>query len=160
VATAALVVAVVAVCVSLLTFGWTIGWSVWQHRKTTSPQVTVDGSFAVLGTEPTQTVYGITAVNDGVVPVTLTGAFAEVEGASNWFVIWRFIMQSPENLSTVLGPGEHWKGFMAADEFRQGVAEIGSELRPPWRVRVGVTGAGRKHFRSEWFTLSEREFQT
>jgi hypothetical protein len=151
---AALVVSVVAATIAVLAFGWSIGWSVWQHRRMTAPQALVEGRFAVLATEPIQTVFGITVVNEGLVPFSVTGVFAELEGASQFLGLVRFVMQSPRDLPTVLTPGESWSGFVEAEDFRSGMAELGERVRPPWRIRVGVHGPGRRNYVSDWFELS------
>lgn len=151
---AALIVAVVAVVISLASAAWSIGWSIWQHRKTTTPQVLVQGSFVLLA-DVMNGAYEIKGINQGVVPVTLSGAFAELDGASEYVAFFRFVLQSPASLPLVVGPGEVWSGFVQANEFRSAMAGIAGERQPPWRVRVGVGGASRS-YSSDWFELSPK----
>lgn len=151
---AALVISIVALTLALLSFLWTIGWSIYTHRKTTHPQVQVEGRFSVLGTDPVMTTYGFIVVNEGVVPATITSASVEVERAENFFAFWRFVMQSGDELPAVLGPGASWTGFVLADELRRGVAEIAGDLEPPWRYRLHVGGPASRDYPSEWYTMS------
>ena len=147
--TAALVLSVVAVTISLLGFGWTIGWSIYQHRRTTSPQIDVRGSFAVIALEAEpEHVYSIRAANVGLVPITITGCHAEVEGAADHLVWGRFYWQTPENLPRTVPPGDHWTGFIRANDFREAIANLAEGITPPWRVRVGVSDAASRTFRS------------
>ncbi len=141
--------AIVAVTLSLVSFGWTIGWSIWQHRRTTSPQLDVRGSFAVLGLEPPVHAFEIRAANTGLVPATVTNAFAEVEGASRHCVFARYFMQTPGNLSRVIPSGEHWSGLLRVEDFREAIHELAGTRPPPWRVTVGVTDAAGKTYRSK-----------
>jgi hypothetical protein len=148
---AALVISVVAVTIAALGFGWTVWWSRYQHRATTTPKLTVSGSFAVLITEPVQDVYGIRAVNDGLVPVTVTGCFAEAEGIDDHLVFARFVM--PTKLPVLLTTGEHWEGLIDADQFREGFSKLPGAGSGPWRVRVGVRDAGGRGHWSDWSQL-------
>jgi hypothetical protein len=151
---AALVISIVALTLALLSFLWTIGWSIYTHRKTTRPQVQVEGRFSVLGTEPVMRTYGFIVVNDGLVPATISSASVEVEGADNFFAFVRFAMQSGGELPAVLGPGASWTGFVLADELRNGVAEIAGDLEPPWRYRLHVGGPGSRDYASDWYTMA------
>jgi hypothetical protein len=147
----ALAVAIAALAWSIV---WSVGWSIWHHRRTATPQVLVQGSFAVAGTLPDPThVFDIDATNEGLVPVTLTNAFAEVAGATKHVVFTTFVMQSGGQLACVVQPFHRWSGLIDAEQFRAAIAGAAGEMRPPWRVRVGVSGAGRRRFVSEWLDV-------
>jgi hypothetical protein len=153
VALAALIVAVVSGTLAVLTFGWTIGWSIWQHRQTTRPKLFVAGSFAVLGTDPPERVFETRAVNDGLVPVTLSVASSEVEGVTDQVIWLNYLSQSPAPLPHLVPPGEHWRGLIDAGGFRQGLASLPGVGDPPWRVRVSVKDLGHRFYHSDWFEV-------
>jgi hypothetical protein len=156
VALAALIVAIVTGTLAVLSFAWTIGWSIWQHRATTRPALAVTGSFAIIATDPPREVFAIKAVNDGPIPVTVTGVLAEAEGATEYLAVVRFVHQEPGLLPHVVPPGERWEGFTDAAQFREGIARLAGASVPPWRTRVAVRDAGSRTYDSDWLDLHPR----
>ena len=153
-ALAAFIVAVVTGTLAILNFGWTIFWSIWQHRQTSRPKLTVVGSFAVLGTDPPVRVFETRAVNDGLVPVTLSIASAEIEGVTDQLIWFNYFSQAPAPLPHLVPPGEHWQGLVEADEFRKGLASLPGAGDSPWRVRVSVKDVGQRFYYSDWFEVA------
>jgi hypothetical protein len=81
-ALAALIVAVAAATVSLVSLVWTIGWSIYTHRRATRPAITVRGSWGLTlyHAGPGDEVISVTATNTGPVPVELTSAKVRIAG--------------------------------------------------------------------------------
>lgn len=71
-ALAALIVAIVAGVIAVLSFLWSIGWSIWQHRQVTQARLFVRAMFArvisPLGDNQAD-VFVVTATNRGMVPL-------------------------------------------------------------------------------------------
>jgi hypothetical protein len=96
----------------------------------------------IVATDPPMHVYGIRALNDGPVVLTVTGAIAEVEGATEHLGLVRFVHHEPGPLPHLVGPGERWEGLADDEQFREGVSKLKGAGSPPWRTRVGVHDAG------------------
>jgi hypothetical protein len=92
-------------------------------------------------------------VNDGLVPVTLSIAATEIEGAEDQMIWFNYLSQEPEPLPRLVPPGEHWRGLIDAAEFKEGLA-MTSGGDPPWRVRVAVKDLGQRMYRSDWFEVT------
>jgi hypothetical protein len=88
--------------------------------------------------------------------VTVTGALAEAESATEYLALVRFVHQEPGLLPHVVPPGERWEGFTDAAQFRDGIARLAGTSAPPWRTRVGVRDAGSRTYDSDWFDLYAR----
>jgi hypothetical protein len=141
----ALVVAIVAVTVSLLSFAWTIGWSIYQHRKVTRGQlhVSTDLEFmkrlGAIG-------FFVTVTNQGVVPVTVASVYVEVANPTRSVFIREWIAESPGPLDQLLQPGALWFGFADRAGVERQLAKISSG-QPPSTLRIGVKdAAGRTYF--------------
>jgi hypothetical protein len=145
-----LVVAVVAAVVSLLSFAWTIGWSVWQHRRLTEPRLKVTSGFAVLAGRPSA--FSVAAVNVGQVPVTIASVEAEGKDAERRVAFFNFMFQSNGPLPITLAPGQSGEGFLDAQEVRDAVAAM-MRSKPPWEVQFNVGDAARNRHKAEWMTL-------
>jgi len=68
-ALAALIVAVAAATVSVLSFAWSIGWSIWQHRQLTRPALKLRLFFGFLPHRPTLPTLVLSPTNTGAVAV-------------------------------------------------------------------------------------------
>jgi hypothetical protein len=126
VALAALIVAIVAATVTLLNVGWTIFWSVWQHRKLTEPQVKVRASFGYMPDLPDVSPLVFTATNTGQVPITITGAKLTLPDADKHLALITWIVQTPKPLPIELTPGQNWVGIVNADEILAALPRIAS----------------------------------
>jgi hypothetical protein len=154
-ALAALIVAIVAAMLSLISLGWTIAWSIWQHRQVTRGRLYVRASMAFdVGRDAH--VFAISVTNNGVVPVTIAGLSAYVPGAQEHLVFFDFLQQAPSPLPCVLQPGERWQALHDADGFRRGVARI-APGPPPWKVTVSVRDAGDVHHDSKPYEITRSE---
>ncbi len=152
-ALAALIVAIAAATVALLSFAWSVGWSVWQHRRLTRPEVKVRGHFGVIpGLLQGETIFGIGAANVGQVPVTLNGVSATAKGAASQLTLVAFKVQAPSPLPLTLGPGEKWDGMVDGEGFRAAIASLEAG-DPPWEIRVAVKDAADGHYESEWIHI-------
>jgi hypothetical protein len=94
------------------------------------------GSSAVLGTDPPARVFETRAVNDGLVPVTLSIASAEIEGVTDQLIWFNYFSQAPAPLPHLVPPGEDWQGLVEADEFRKGLASLPGAGDSPWRTET------------------------
>jgi hypothetical protein len=149
-ALAALIVAVVAVTISLLSLAWTVGWSIYTHRRTTRPAVTVRGTWAfpVSDSGPgDEILIDVTATNTGLVPVELTSAKFEVRGVSENVVLLNSRLQTPSPLPIRLEAGGYWTGYA-------GVRELGETLArhlphaASWKIRPVVYGLRESKLRA------------
>ncbi|HVL69285.1 MAG TPA: hypothetical protein VM364_18655 [Vicinamibacterales bacterium] len=111
----ALLVSGGAVVISLLSFFWTIGWSIWQHRRLHHPRLTVIATHS-LPTFPGGTgewCVGVTVVNDGAVAVTLTSLKFMVRNDPKKQGIFptTWIHVEPQRIPVKLTPGDRWTGL-------------------------------------------------
>ena len=146
-ALAALIVAVVAATVALLSFVWTIGWSVWQHRRLANPHVKLQAFFAILPNRPGFNGLSLTATNVGHVTVTITSARIVVAGVKRHLALVTWTLQTPGPLPIVLEPGRAWDGIVDADEIQRGLATLGAS-HPRAKVRAVVKDAAGGEYAS------------
>jgi hypothetical protein len=125
----------------LLSFGCTIGWSIYQHRQLTRGRLHVTANLGYL-TGYRLMGLSLSATNEGAVPVTLGSVVIDIPRAKETLYI---LVQSPAPLPHLLTPGASWMGFADIDEIQRQVASRASG-RPPWKVQVSVKDAvGRKY---------------
>jgi hypothetical protein len=152
VALAALIVAVAAATVSLVSFGWTIGWSIWQHRRLTVPRVHVSAGRALFTRLPNLPALQIDATNVGTVGVTLSNTFIRVKGHTDAGFPTQFLHQEPGPLPLKLETGERWLAILEWDLVRDAANRIAGH-QGAVMLRVGVTDStGRKH-ETSWMPL-------
>ncbi|MBA2360333.1 MAG: hypothetical protein H0V79_05215 [Actinobacteria bacterium] len=143
-ALAALIVAIAAATVALLSFAWSIGWSIYQHRQLTRGKLHVTANYGYL-TGPGVKGFSVSATNEGAVPVTLNSVTIEVPGIEEQLFIVAWILQNPAPLAHLLTPGATWLGFADLDDIMRAIASR-APGRPPWKVRVGVKDAAGRTY--------------
>jgi hypothetical protein len=140
-ALAALIIAIVAATVALLSFAWSIGWSIYQHRQLTRGRLHIGASLGYL-TGYRLIGLSVSATNQGAVPVTLSSVVIEIPRIGEHLVILEWVVQSPAPLPHLLTPGASWMGF----------ADIDRRHRPSGRLpRAGppaMEGPGQRQGRS------------
>ncbi len=151
-ALAALIVAVIAATVSLLSFGWTITWSLWQHRQLAHPHVRLRASFGFLPDRPNLLALVLTATNVGHVTVTITGAKIVVADAPKHIALITWVVQTPGPLPVVLEPGRSWNGITDAAAVQQGLPALSG--RPGAKARAVVTDAADTEYASKVIPFS------
>jgi hypothetical protein len=152
----ALVLSIVAISISGLTLLWTIGWSVFTHRRTTLARVTVKSSFSfpIYGMSPGDPAISITATNTGAVTVTVVSAQLRIKGKKETLAPVEWVVVTPQPLPIVLEPGEHWDGLVDVDSVLARLAQMYG-ARKGWKVRAYVRDpAGRTYEASEWIDLT------
>ena len=158
-ALAALIVAVVAATISVLSFLWTVGWSIYTHRRATRPAVTVRSAWTipVFGGSLGEQMIGVTATNDGVVPVELTSFKFEIRGRSETLTMIDWALQVPQPLPVRLEPGGYWTGHARIRDLTESLSGRWPEASS-WRLRPVVTDASDREYRpprrKAWLTLS------
>lgn len=143
----------VAIGISAAAFVWTVGWSVWLHRQTSRPSLTVTASHGVSlpGAIPC---LSIQAANIGPVAVKIDSLLIRVKGQAQSLLLgYDWLQQSPGPLPVVLEPGSgHWIGLYRLDLLRQQIDGYFGP-RPGRKVRADFSIAGGRRFRSTWLTL-------
>jgi hypothetical protein len=153
---AALILAVVAVVVSICGFVWSVVWSIYQHRQVTRGRLYVRASYAVVlnPVGPAAQVIAVTATNAGMVPVTVNAAIADVKGVKEQHLalpVW--LLQTPRPLPLKLEPGETWSGHLDPEWLRDGAAKI-APGRSSWKVTVSVRDAANRLHDAQTLTVS------
>ena len=64
----------------------------------------------MLGTDPPVRVFETRSVNDGLVPVTLSIASAEIEGVTDQLIWFNYFSQAPAPLPQLVPPGRALAG--------------------------------------------------
>lgn len=153
---AATILSIVAIAISGLTLLWTIGWSIYTHRRSTLARVAVTNSFSipVYGDQLGEAAIDITATNAGSVTVTITGAQLRVRRRKGTLAPVEWVVQSPANLPTVLEPGKHWTGMVNARSIIQALdRQYGP--RKKWTVKAFVRDpAGGTYPADKWVALN------
>src|SRR5262245_31629593 len=112
----ALILSASSATVALMSFTWSIGWSVWQFRRLHRPRLTVLVTNALPmprfgGVGPW--CVGVTIVNDGAIAVTLTSlkfvVRDDVQRQGLFPMTW--VNCDPTALPLKLMPGERWNGL-------------------------------------------------
>jgi hypothetical protein len=106
VAVTATTLSIVAVAMSAAAFAWSIGWSVYTHRRMTKASLTVQASFAfpVYGARVGEQALSVTVANGGMVPTTVTSVVFGIKGSKESLVPLEWIVQEPRPLPIVLAP--------------------------------------------------------
>jgi hypothetical protein len=146
-ALAALIVAVVAATVAVVSFIWTALWSIWQHRQVTQGKLYVSAAYATsispLGAKP---VFSITVTNAGMVPVTINAVFGKVKGTSESFFPNQWLFQTPGPLPQKLAPGDTWDGHLDPGLVTQGAMKVAPSKARKWKLTIVVKdAAGRRY---------------
>jgi hypothetical protein len=146
---------IIAISLSALTFLWTIGWSLYTHRRSTRPSVLVSGSFALPlseGGEAGATAVDVTVTNTGQVAVTISSVAFEIEGRDETLAILEWPVQSPRPLPTPLATGDHWTGLVEAGRL---VGSLVQQYGPTRRrIRPVASDPAGNRYRSErWLDL-------
>lgn len=140
---------IIAISISVLTFAWTIAWSIHTHRRATRPGAKVKGSFAYVP-DLARPCLGVTVTNTGAVTITITSACFAIEGKTERLVPIDWVVQKPKPLSVVLAPGERWEGIADASSMQN--YQYGGD--GGWRVQPIVSdAAGREYRAAEWLTI-------
>jgi hypothetical protein len=113
---------IAAVAISLLSVGWSIGWSIFQHWRTTRGRLYVKAAFATTSVNPV--VVAVTVTNAGLVPLTVTSIEGYVEGVTGKRLVLTYWRYQSKPLSVVLTPGESWSGHHDVDILRDTVASL------------------------------------
>lgn len=153
---AATILSIVAIAISGLTLLWTIGWSIYTHRRTTLARVAVTNAFSipVFGDQLGEAVVDITATNVGAVRVTITGAQLRVKRRKETLAPVEWVVQTPVNLPTALEPGKYWKGMVSARSIIEAL-ERQYGPRKKWKVQAYVHDpAGGSYRAGKWMTLN------
>lgn len=142
---------IVAIAISGAALAWTIGWSVYTHRRATRPSLTVRASFGipVYGGELGEQAISVTVANTGSVPTTVTGVHFEIGGARQ--TLAPFELQDPRPLPTVLAGGEHWHGMVALEGITASLRQRfggGSQ-----RIRAVARDATRSYTADDWLSI-------
>ena len=150
----ALILSAAATVIALLSFFWTIGWSIWQHRRLHKPRVTViaNNAFpAVPGRPLGEWCVGITAVNDGAIPVTLTSLkFLLRDDPKNrglFPLAWLHV--EPQHIPIKLAPGERWSGLTELKPLAETLREHFGE-RAQYDLWVVLTDAADRTYRTKF----------
>ena len=141
---------IIAICISALTFLWTIGWSIYTHRRATQPSIVVFGTFAAPvypGGNMGEPSVDVTVTNTGSVPVTISSVAFEVQGRGETLVVMEWLVQSPRPLPIPLGPGDHWHALVEIERLTGSLRQqygptAPSRIRPVARDPAGGSYAG------------------
>jgi hypothetical protein len=158
----AVTLSVLAIVIAGLSFVWTVVWSVYTHRRQTTPSVVVSVSFALplyAGGRAGEQAIDVTATNTGSLPVTLTSVRFEIEGRDEGLVPLEWLMQSPGPLPVTLRSGEQWNALVAlasiTGSLRERFGATGTRrVRRRVRARIGDS-AGRAYRSDGWLNLGE-----
>lgn len=151
-ALAALIVAIAAATVALLSFAWSIGWSIYQHRQLTRGKLLVTAGYGYL-TAPGIPGFSVSATNQGAVPVTLNSVTIQMPGTKDRLLIARWLLQNPAPLAHLLTPGATWHGFADLDDIKRALA-MKIRRPPPWKVRVAMNDAAGRAYYARRVTIS------
>jgi hypothetical protein len=136
IASTAIVLSIAAIAISGAALAWSIGWSVYTHRRATRPSLTVTASFAipVYGAELGEQSISVTVANAGNVPTTLASVLFEIRGSKETLVPIEWLVQDPRPLPIVLAGGERWEAMVTLDgvtrSLRQRFGETSQRIRP------------------------------
>ena len=152
----AIVLSVVAISISGLTLLWTIGWSIFTHRRTTLARITVTSalSFPLYGMTPGNPTISITAANTGAVTVTLVSAQLRIKGKKETLLPVEWVVQTPQPLPIVLEPGKHCDGLVDVASVLGTLTQMYG-ARKGWKVRAYVRDPSDSTYEaSEWIALT------
>jgi hypothetical protein len=135
-----------ALIIALVSFCWSVVWSVYQFRQQNQRQLRVrkgQGWWIAPDWEHTPFItIDVTAVNTGNVPITVNAVHARIVGGHSW-PIENWLHQEPTPLGSraVLGRGEAWIGRLNMKDFTVRVKRERWGMPGPWRIVFGVTDA-------------------
>jgi hypothetical protein len=131
----ALILSGASFVVALASILWTIGWSIWQHRRLYHPRLTVLAASAlpVWPGGAGEWCVSVTVVNDGAIAVTVTSVKFVVRDDAKRRGIFptQWVRLEPQNLPIKLEPGEKWSGLTDLASMRSVLHEHFGQLIPP-----------------------------
>ena len=153
----ALIVAAGSAAVAVVSFLWTIGWSVWQHRQLHHPRLTVCAANALPAFGPHgvgEWCVSVTVVNDGGVAVTITSLKCVVRNDAKRRGIFptKWVHSEPHLLPIKLTPGDRWSGLTEQEPLVEILRQHFGE-RKRFDLWVVVTDAADRTYRTK-FTMS------
>jgi hypothetical protein len=155
-----------AIVISGLALAWTIVWSIYSHRRTSRPSISARAAWTYPvydlpsgGSQLGDATVGITATNNGPMPVTISTAKFLIRGIGKGtsVVPMEWVAQTPRDLPVRLQPGDHWTGLAHADSVK---ASIDRHLGPRrrWRVRPVVADTADRTYRAVIYRRGWRRF--
>lgn len=149
----ALILSAASATVAVISFVWTIFWSIWQHRRLHQPRLTVIATNA-LPVAPGITgewCIGVTVVNDGGVAVTLTSikfmVRNDAERRGLFPPTWNACQ--PHQKPIKLAPGERWAGLTDLAAMRHVLRETFGQ-RPEYALWVVAIDAADRTYRAKF----------
>jgi hypothetical protein len=148
---------IIALLISGLTFLWTIGWSIYTHRRATSPSIIVLGTFAVPvypGGGVGVPCVDVTVTNTGRVPVTISSVAFEIDGRrGETLVVMEWLAQSPRPLPIPLAPSEHWTGLVETERLTGSLLQQFGPSAPRRLRPTASDPAGGSYAAERWLEL-------
>jgi hypothetical protein len=144
----ALIISVGSAGLALVSFVWTIGWSVWQHRRLNHPRLTVLATNALpVGPGGAgEWCISVTVVNDGAVAVTVTTLKFVVRGdASRRGLFPPWVNEEPQPLPVKLAPGDRWTGLADLKSLVSTLVENFGQRSTFNLLVVGIDAANREY---------------
>jgi hypothetical protein len=152
----ALIVSAASAAVAVVSFVWTIGWSIWQHRQLYQPRLTVLAANALpVGPQGAgEWCVKVTVVNDGGVAITLTTVKFMVRSDPHRRGVFPtfWVHTEPHPLPLKLTPGDRWTGLTERREIHALLRENFGE-RSEFALWVVAIDAADRSYRTK-FTLS------
>lgn len=148
----ALIISVGSAGLALVSFVWTIGWSVWQHRRLNRPRLTVRAADALpVGPGGAgASCISVTVVNDGAVAVTVTTLkFGVRDDARRRGIFPPWVHAEPQPLPVKLGPGDRWTGLTELKALASTLVENFGQ-RPTFKLWVVVIDAANREYRGKF----------
>jgi hypothetical protein len=149
----ALVISAASATVTLTSLFWTIVWSVWQYRRLHRPRLRVLPTNA-LPAGPAgagEWCVGITVVNDGGIPVTLSGVKIMVRDDRDRRGLFplHWVHLQPQPLPLTLGAGERWSGLAERQPLLVALREHFGQ-RSQYDLWVVATDAADRSFKAKF----------
>ena len=152
----ALVLSGFSIAVAMLTFLWSVGWSIWLYRKTYHPKLRVTAVQALAGTlDGTIELISVAIANTGSVPVTLTSvAFRIVDDRNQQLLPKEWLEASfvPKRLEV----GGHFQApYSERDNLRKTLAKAFSRFEEDarWRIVAVASDAAGINYESNPVTI-------
>lgn len=152
-AATATTLSIAALAIAGASFAWTIGWSIYTHRRATRPALKVSTSFALpmYGTQAGVESVSVEVANIGTVPTTLASVYFAIRGSDKTLAPTEWLVQDPRPLPLVLGPGERWLAMIAVEGIVWTLRhQHGEGLQP---IRAVARDATRSYTANGWLTL-------
>jgi hypothetical protein len=157
--------ALAALVISAIALAWTIAWSIYSHRRATTPRIAARAAWSYpvydMGgrSRVGDAAFSITATNTGPVAVTISNVkfFIRGVGKDKSVVPIDWVAQSPRNLPLVLNPGDHWSGLVDAGAVKASLdRNLGRRQR--WQVRPIVSDAAERRYDAVVYRIGWRRF--